>query len=225
MTDRLDQLQQRIGYRFAERTWLERALTHASYGDGRRAVRNNERLEFLGDRVLGLMTAHFVFTEFDNEREGGLAPRLNAVVNKDACARAARRAGLGEALRMSRSEERHGGRDKKSVLGDACEALLGALYLDGGMDAAHDFFERFFADELSNLKTRPQDPKTMLQEWALARNLGVPEYREQDRSGPDHKPVFTIAMCLPGYAESVGTGQSKQAAERAAAQRFIDEHL
>jgi ribonuclease-3 len=221
MSDRLDALEARMHYSFHDRSWLERALTHASYGDGRRKVRNNERLEFLGDRVLGLLTAHYVFTEFDQVDEGGLAPRLNAVVRKEACARAAERAGLGEALRMSRAEERSGGREKATVLGDACEAMLGAIYLDGGMEAAKRFYDRFFEEERAALKVKPKDPKTELQEWALSKGLGVPNYNEVARTGPDHRPVFTVEVGVPGYDAVCGEGGSKQAAERAAAELFL----
>lgn len=221
MTNVFDQLENRIGYQFADRAWLERAMTHASFGDGRRDIRNNERLEFLGDRVLGLLTADFVFHHYENVDEGGLAPRLNAIVRKEACARAARRAGLGEALRMSPAEERSGGREKVSVLGDACEALMGALYLDGGMSAAKEFFEQFFEEERAATGKKPKDAKTSVQEWALARGLGVPVYQEVRRQGPDHRPSFTIALTIPGYPESIGEGPSKQAAERAAAKAFL----
>jgi ribonuclease III len=216
-----DQLEDRLGYRFSDRAWLERAMTHASFGDGRRDVGNNERLEFLGDRVLGLLTADYVYHEFEQVDEGGLASRLNAIVRKETCARVARRAGLGAALRMSPAEERSGGREKTNVLGDACEALIGALYLDGGIAAAKVFFDRYFQEERSATAKKLKDAKTRVQEWALARGLGIPAYQEVSRTGPDHRPLFTIALDLPGFENAVGEGASKQEAERAAAQAFL----
>ena len=141
MADAQSELEVRIGYAFRDKSLIDRALTHASYGDGRKGVRSYERLEFLGDRVLGLMTAEALFRLFDKASEGALAPRLNALVNKNACADVARSIELGEALKMGRSEERGGGRNKTSILGDACEALIAAIYLDGGRPAAQAFYK------------------------------------------------------------------------------------
>lgn len=212
-----DALEARIGRRFADRELLRLALTHPSFGDGRGERRNYERLEFLGDRVLNLMAATYLCDAFPNEAEGGLAPRLNHLVRKETCARAAKRAGLDSALRMAEAEARAGGREKDSILGDACEALIGALYLDAGLEAAQGFFDRFWAEEMDGVRTAPRDPKTALQEWSLARGLGVPTYETVGRSGPDHEPVFEVEARLDGLAPERGQGGSKQAAERAAA--------
>lgn len=225
----LDALENRLGYAFQDRALLTRALTHASHGDGRQREANNERLEFLGDRVLGLLAAQTLFARFSAVDEGGLAPRLNALVRQETCARAARRVELGPALRMSRAEDERGGRDKDSILGDACEALIGALYLDGGLDAAHAFFDRVWAEELDGLTDRPKDPKSALQEWAAARKFEAPVYALVERAGPDHRPRFTVAVRLVGLGEGAGTGGaeatgeggSKQAAERAAAEALL----
>lgn len=217
-----DLLQDRIGYRFSDEELLERALTHASYGDGRREVRDNERLEFLGDRVLGLVIARKLFDTFENAEEGGLAPRLNALVRKEACARVARDIELGEALRLAPSEERAGGRDKDKILGDACEALIAAIYLDGGFKKATAFINRFWKSELKAVERKPKDPKTRLQEWAQARHRSLPRYGLVDRTGPDHRPSFHIEVTVPGLPPAQGEGASRRDAERAAAAALLD---
>lgn len=222
MTTRLQHFQDRIDYQFEDSALLERALTHASYGDGRRRITSNERLEFLGDRVLGLLAAERLFAAFEGLDEGGLAHRLNAIVNKEACARAARRAGIGEALQLSPAEERLGGREKTSILGDACEAVIGALYLDGGITAAGSFFEAFWGEDLDNLIHRPKDPKSQLQEWAAAQAKPAPVYKTLGRSGPDHRPVFTIEVSIEGIGAAEAQGTSKQDAQRAAAQALLE---
>jgi len=216
-----DGLERRIGWRFQDRTLLERALTHSSYGDGAGDRKDNERLEFLGDRVLNLLAAERVFAMFETADEGALARRLNALVRKETCARAARAAELGPALRLSKSETQSGGRDKDSILGDACEALIGALYLDGGFGAARGFFDRYWDAELERVGDTKADPKTALQEWALARGLEVPRYEVVDRSGPDHAPKFKVEVSLPGVKPERGKGGSKQEAERAAARALL----
>ncbi len=221
MTTRHESLEARIGYTFRSRALLERALTHASYGDGRRQVRNNERLEFLGDRVLGLLVADRLFRVYETVDEGGLAPRLNALVRKEACAQVARSIDLGAALRVSKSEDRNGGRDKTSILGDACEALLAAVYLDGGIDAAQAFFEKFWAEQLDALRAPPRDAKTVLQEWAARTGRGAPNYQVVRRSGPDHRPTFTVAVEVAPLDTVEGVGASKQEAENAAAKLLL----
>ncbi|PWE18035.1 ribonuclease III [Marinicauda salina] len=226
MADTLDLFQDEIGYRFGGAGLLELALTHASHGDGRARSQSNERLEFLGDRVLGLLAAERLYEAFGEMDEGGLAHRLNAIVNKDACARAAERCNLGAALRLSPAEERLGGREKPSILADACEAVIGALYLDGGLEAARDFFERYWGEDLDGLLRRPKDPKSRLQEWAAQRGLGTPAYETVGRKGPDHRPVFTVSVSLPGAGEATGEGASKQDAQRAAAAALLEkEHV
>lgn len=222
MSDRLSLFEARIEYRFADRALLERALTHASHGDGRSRAASNETLEFLGDRVLGLMAAETLFTVFEGMDEGGLAHRLNALVNREACARAARRCDLGEALRLSPAEERLGGREKSSILADACEAVIGALYLDGGLPAARDFFDGLWADEIAGLKKRPKDAKSRLQEWAAATGQGAPIYDTIARKGPDHRPVFEVEVRVGNLAPARGEGSSKQAAQRGAAEILLD---
>ncbi len=213
-------LEARLGYEFRNKALLHRALTHSSHGDGRRDTPDNERLEFLGDRVLGLLAADYLFGLEEGFDEGDMAPRLNALVRKEACARAARAAGLGQALRLSRAEEGHGGRDKTSILGDACEAVLGALYLDGGLEAARAFFTRFWGDALAQAARPVVEPKSALQEWAQGAGFDLPRYRLVERTGPDHAPVFVVEA-MAGGRTARGTGSSKQEAERNAAREIL----
>lgn len=225
MTDRITDFEARIDRRFADRALLERALTHASHGDGRSRIDSNERLEFLGDRVLGLMAAQTLHERFPELDEGGLAHRLNVIVNKQACARAARRCDLGEALRLSPAEERVGGREKESILADACEAVIGALYLDGGLEAALAFFETQWAEELDGLTRRPKEAKSRLQEWAASRQLAQPVYETVARKGPDHRPVFEVEVSIQGLGSARGEGASKQTAQRAAAEALFKQEV
>lgn len=222
MSDRISMFEAALSHRFSDRALLERALTHASHGDGRARTASNERLEFLGDRVLGLMAAEALFIAFEGMDEGGLAHRLNALVNKDACARAARRIGIGAALRLSPAEERLGGREKDSILADACEAVIGALYLDGGVDAARTFFDRLWAEEIESLVKRPKDPKSQLQEWAAQKGYGAPVYETVARKGPDHRPIFEIEVSVAGLGPARGEGGSKQDAQREAARTLLE---
>lgn len=221
MTNRIKRLEESIGYNFADPDLLEIALTHASHGDGRRRTDSNERMEFLGDRVLGLLVAEQLYAMFEGLSEGGLAHRLNALVNKGACARVARALNLGDALLLSPGEERLGGREKESILGDACEALIGAIYLDGGMSAARGFFETAWEDELAQLTRRQKDAKSHLQEWAARKRLPAPAYETLSRKGPDHRPHFTVEVRIDGLEPAMGEGNTKQAAQRAAADTML----
>ncbi len=216
-----DLLEGRINYSFRDAKLLERALTHGSFNEGRPHTVDYQRLEFLGDRVLGLLVAERLFAEHGKLDEGGLAIRLNALVRKEACARAARRMDLGAALRMSLAEDAAGGRDKTRILGDACEALLGALYIDGGLEAVSDVFERFWADEFERKNSGERDPKTRLQEWAQSRGLPTPKYKIISQTGPDHRPSFIIEAIISGLAPQRGEGGSRRIAERAAADALL----
>jgi ribonuclease-3 len=216
-------LERRLGHDFVDRGLLERALTHASAGDGSRHVRDNERLEFLGDRVLGLLTAERLIALDPKASEGDLAPRLNALVSRAACARVARRMELGPALRLSGGETRSGGRDKESILAGACEAIMAALYQDGGLEPARRVFLRFWAEETEALDSpRPKDPKTLLQEWAQGRGKPLPAYAVAERTGPEHAPEFTVEVVVEGLPPAAGAGASRQAAEKAAAQALLE---
>jgi len=219
---RLVRLEQRLGYEFTDKKLALTALTHSSYGDGRRKHVDNERLEFLGDRVLGLMTANRLY-DVTTGNEGNMARKLNALVRKETCAAIAREIDLGEAIMMSPSEERQGGRDKTSILGDCCEALIAALYLDGGMVAALAFYDEFWDEEIQKVTQRSmKDPKTELQERVSAVGGGLPLYSVIERSGPDHRPMFVIDVTCEKVGSARGTGKSKKMAERYAALHLLE---
>lgn len=219
---RLAALEQRIGYAFQNRALLREALTHGSAldsGDKRR--RSYDRLEFLGDRVLGLIVAERLLDEHARETEGVLAPLYNALVNRHACARAARAADLGAAVVLSPSEEASGGRGKEAILADICESVLAALYLDGGMEAARAFVTRFWGDAFEDVESTARDAKTALQEWAAAKKRGL-SYVVIEQSGPEHAPHFVIEARVDGFDPARGEGGSKRDAQRAAAVAFLE---
>lgn len=217
-------LEARLAYRFNDVNLLRRALTHGSLNDGRRArVHDNERLEFLGDRVLGLIIAEHLFAAFSDAEEGGLATRLNKLVNRTACAHAARLMDVGAALRLGKSEDEQGGRDKDAILADACEAVLAALYLDGGYETARAFVFRAWAPQLEAIAELRKDPKTALHEWAAAHKAEL-HYAIIERTGPEHAPIFTVEARVEGFTPIVGEGGSKREAERAAASAFLSKY-
>lgn len=216
----LDALEARIGHRFADRRLLRRALTHT--GVSARADENFERLEFLGDRVLGLAVARLVYDAFPSETEGKLAVRFNALVNRDACAGVARSLGLGAVLRLDPGEEKTGGRDKPVILGDAMEALIAALYLDAGPDAAAAFVNRLWQPLITAAPAvAGRDAKSALQEWAQARGLALPAYDVVGRTGPDHAPNFVISVVVTGFPAAEASGPSRRIAEQSAARTFL----
>jgi ribonuclease-3 len=219
----LDAFEAHIGHRFTNRVIIEQALSHASAVDSGRATISYERLEFVGDRVLGLVAALVLSETYPAADEGGLSVRLNAVVAAPACARAARRAGIPTVLRLSRDEERKGGRDKERILGDAAEAVCAALFFDAGLPAARRFVETFWAEEFARVTTRPRDPKNTLQEWAAASGRSTPMYRVVRREGPDHAPRFQVEVAVSGAQPGLGEGASKRDAERAAARALLRE--
>ena len=215
-------LQDRLRYTFKDRSLLDTALTHPSALAGfSKTKHSNQRLEFLGDRVLGLVIAERLFERRPGEAEGGLAPRLNRLVNKGACADAARRMELGTFLILGTSERDNGGAEKESILGDLCEAVIAALYLDGGLKVARGFIERAWAEQFSNPNGQVKDSKSLLQEWAQAQGFAVPDYEMVDRSGPDHAPIFKIKVQVGPKETDMGEGSSKQDAERAAATALL----
>lgn len=216
------ELQGRIGHCFADRELLERALTHSSVGNGATKVRHNERLEFLGDRVLNLIVAEHLAQLQPEAREGVLSKLMNQLVNYQACAEVARAIGLPDALRVDASATKVGARDNDRVLGDACEALIAALYIDAGLEAARGFVLMAWTKAFSELDTpRLKDSKTLLQEWAMARGLPVPRYEVVATSGPAHAPRFTIEVQLQGYPPERAEGGSKREAEKAAAELML----
>lgn len=216
------ELEGRIGHRFEDRELLERALTHASVGDGATKVRHYERLEFLGDRVLNLLAAERLMLLNTEAREGEMSKLMAQLVNYHTCARIARRVGLSDALRMAPSASKIGARDNDTVLGDACEALIGALYVEGGLDLARTFFLSFWAEEFARLdEPLSKDPKTQLQEWAQARGLALPAYKVEKREGPDHAPFFTVSVSVGDHPPEAAQGRSRQDAEKAAAAAML----
>ncbi|MEM9618997.1 MAG: ribonuclease III [Pseudomonadota bacterium] len=214
-------LEARIGYTFKDHALLKRALTHSSLSGGNGAVHDLERLEFLGDRVLGLLTAEELWRRYPGYKEGELAPRLNALVRKETCAKAALFFDIDKYMLLSEWEEQSGGRKKKAILGDVMEALLGALYIDGGLEAARVTYDRFWTPNIEDLAKFHQDPKTALQEWTQNKKLGTPHYAVLESDGPAHAPAFKIEVKVKGYATATGDGRSKRAAQMEAAKAFL----
>jgi ribonuclease III len=211
-------LEARIGYRFAETALIDRALTHVSALTGPRHPSGSyQRLEFLGDHVLGLVISDMLFRAFPGGDEGELSHRLADLVRKETCAEVARAIDLGAAIKLGSAEIRGGGRRRATILADVCEALIGAVFLDGGYAAAANLIERFWRDRMLTSERPSRDAKTMLQEWAQGRGLPTPSYREVARTGPHHNPEFRVAVHLPDRAPAEGQGRSKRAAEQAAA--------
>jgi len=208
-------LEQRIGHVFGQGDLLVRAMTHSSIASPTRP--DNQRLEFLGDRVLGLIMAEALLQADPGATEGRLAPRLNALVRRETCADVAREAGLGEGLRLGRSEMLTGGRRKQALLADAIEALIAAVYLDAGLDAARAMVLRLWGERLAQVAEDARDAKSSLQEWAQARGMPPPAYAEIAREGPDHEPRFTIEVRTADGAHAQASALSKRAAEQAAA--------
>ena len=213
-------LQERVGHKFADQSLLKRALTHSSLAATSK-VGDLERLEFLGDRVLGILAAESLWRAYPKMREGDLAPRLNALVRKETCAKAALAWGLDKLVKMSAQEEESGGRGKKAILGDVAEAFLGALYIDGGLEAARRAYDQFWTPNLEALSLQHRDAKTTLQEWSQERGLGAPKYEVVNSEGPAHAPAFTIDVVVEGFDPVRAEGQSKRAAQMAAARAFL----
>jgi ribonuclease-3 len=214
-------LEKTVGYRFKDRELLDRSLTHVSALAGGNRASSYQRLEFLGDHVLGLIISDMLFRAFPKADEGELSRRLADLVRREACADVARAIEIGEALRLGASEVNAGGRLRTAILADACEALVGAVFLDGGYAQAQAFVERLWGERM-RAPVRPlRDAKTMLQEWAQARGLPTPTYREVERTGPHHSPEFRVAVALPNREPAEGLGPSKRSAEQAAAAAML----
>lgn len=212
-----------LGHTFSDRALLRRALTHSSVArNAAERLETNERLEFLGDRVLGLVVAEMLFARFPEEEEGALARRHAHLVCRPALARVAAGIDLGTYVALGRSEEDGGGRESPALQANACEALIAALYLDGGMEAAGHFIRTHWAALMEEDPRPPKDAKTTLQEWAQARGLALPAYTVIAREGPDHAPQFTIEARLDGHPPVTAEGASKRAAEQAAAAALLE---
>jgi ribonuclease-3 len=216
----LASLEEKLGHVFSDQALLRRALTHASAD----AAISNERLEFLGDRVLGLVVAEKLHALYPGDAEGMLALKFNALARGQACASAAEAAGLGEHLILAQSEQVSGGRAKPAILSGACEAVIAALYLDGGREAARQFIERYWQGQFESLTAEMRDAKTRLQEWSQARGRGesgAPVYSLISREGPDHAPHFRVEVKVSGHDPATGEGGSKREAEQAAAAALL----
>jgi len=213
----LSDLSARIGHDFADPAWLTLALTHASARAGLKPDQDNERLEFLGDRVLGLGVAELLAQTFPKAREGELARWFNQLVRAETCAEVAQQWGLGDFILMSGGEAGSGGRRKKTILANTCEAVLGAVFADAGYEAAKEVVRRFWEPQFYTLELAAPDAKSLLQEWAQGRGLPLPRYFEVGREGPDHAPRFTTEVQIEGVAPQRGQGTNKREAEQAAA--------
>jgi ribonuclease-3 len=215
----LQDLESQLGHRFSDSGLLTLALTHASRG-----AESNERLEFLGDRVLGLVVAEKLYADHPELDEGGMAVRLNALVRREACAKVAEAAGLAPHLIMASSESSSGGRQKSAILAGACEAVIAALYLDGGMEAAKAFILRYWDAAFASFAPEMRDAKTALQEWTQSGALKEkvqPNYVVTERSGPDHAPHFIVEVRIKGCDTVAGSGAAKRDAEQDAARRML----
>jgi len=211
--------QRRLGHDFADADLLRRALTHSSFGSAARD--DNQRLEFLGDRVLGLVMAEALLEADAAAREGQIAPRYNALVRRETCADVARDVGLGDVLKLGRSEMKSGGRRKEALLADAMEAVIAAVWRDGGYDAARALILRLWGGRIAGVEADARDAKTALQELAQGRGEAPPTYTEVARSGPDHAPVFVIEVRLGDGSSARAEAGSKRQAEQAAAQALL----
>jgi ribonuclease-3 len=214
----LDRIASQISYQFANVDLLVQALTHAST---QKHKGDYQRLEFLGDRVLGLVIAEHLFLSHPDQSEGDLSAALSVLVRREACAEAAEALGLSEVMLLGSSEKAKGLHLNRTLLGDVMESLVGAIYIDGGLAAARDFVLRNWEPQLVQPNRLSKDPKTFLQEWALARALPIPLYRVMSREGPEHEPVFAVTVEIKGRPAAEGTGKSKRAAEQDAADVFL----
>ena len=219
----LSAFQKRLGYDFHDPSFLVRAVTHPSMVSPHRD--DNQRQEFLGDRVLGLVMAEALLSADTAATEGQLAPRFNSLVRKETCADVARQIDLGAVLKLGRSEMKSGGRRKEALLADAMEAVIAAIYQDAGFASAKEMILRLWGDRIDNVADDARDPKTALQEWAQGKGEPPPRYVEVARSGPDHQPEFTIEVRLSSGASQRATAGSKRQAEQAAAKALLEEKI
>ncbi|WP_316163294.1 ribonuclease III [Bradyrhizobium sp. SZCCHNRI20481] len=216
-------IEARIGHHFADPSLLSTAFTHVSaLKSSKKRGDSYQRLEFLGDHVLGLIVSDMLYRSFPSADEGELSKRLADLVRKESCADVAKSLGLLDDIKLGAVGAGAGARLRKSVLGDVCEAVIGAIFLDGGYAAAAGFVERNWTERMHKPRRPLRDPKTVLQEWAQGKGLPTPVYREVERTGPHHDPQFRVAVDLPGLEPAEGVGGSKRAAEKVAASVMIE---
>jgi ribonuclease III len=211
-------LETMLGRRPRQPALFQRALTHASFGGDQ-----YERLEFLGDRVLGLAIASWLYELFPDEPEGQLSKRLNALVAREVCAEVGRELGIPDRVRLGKQARDDGASDSDNVIGDVVESLIGAVYLDAGLEAAIAFVRGAWGDRVSARDKAPQHPKSALQEWAAAQEKKPPAYRLAERSGPQHSPTFVVEVEIRGVGSASAEGASKQEAETAAAAKLLEQ--
>jgi ribonuclease-3 len=212
-----EKLEKQLGHKFKDKDILSQALTHSSTGEDK----DYERLEFLGDRVLGLVIARFLYDKFPDEAEGDLAKRLAALVQGELLADIATEMELGNYIVFSSAEAQAGGARNENILSDVFEALVGALYIDSGFEKCRALIESLWADKFDKMKTPPQHPKTLLQEWAQGKGLPLPVYKILEQHGPDHAPLFDVQLSVKGYEPLIAQGRSRQEAEKEAAAEFF----
>ncbi len=217
MNKPIEALEEKIGHLFGDKDLLRTALTHSSTGH----KTNYERLEFLGDRVLGLVVAQLLYEKFPEENEGDLAKRLSSLVQGSMLAEMAAKIDLGGYIHFSDAERSAGGSENDNILADVFESLIGALYLEGGLEPPEKLIRALWADVLDTMKTPPQHPKTALQEWAQGEALPLPVYEIVGQSGPDHAPVFDIKLEVKGFDPIVAQGRTRQEAEKEVAHAFL----
>ncbi len=217
----LNAFEARLGFQFADASLLTQALTHSSALDLAPQGGSNQRLEFMGDRVLGLVVSEALLDRHPKAEEGELALLFNALVRKETCAEVAKQLGLGGYLALGPGEEKAGGREKPAILADACEALIAAIYLDGGLEVARDFILQAWQPMFASPPKPGRDAKTALQEWAQSHGLGLPVYRVKGRTGVDHAPLFTVEVEVHGMEPLQGSASSKRQAEQEAAAALL----
>ena len=218
----LADLEARLDYKFRDPALAARALTHLSAAAGAKGRLNSyQRLEFLGDRVLGLAVAEMLYEAFPRASEGELSMRLAALVRRETCAEVAKEWDVGPHIVLGPGEAEAGGRKKAAILSDIAESLIGAVFIEAGFEVARRLIVRSWTSRMNAVAAPERDAKTAMQEWAQARALSAPTYVEIERSGPDHAPRFTIEVSVPGYEPARGSAPSKRAAEQAAAQAFM----
>ena len=221
----LDEVEDNIGHRFGDRSLLINALTHISAVPTDRRIRSYQRLEFLGDRVLGLVVSSMLYEAFIGADEGEMSRRLAALIRRETCAEVAGEWNLGPAVQLGDGEAKSGGRAKPAILCDVCEAVIGAVYLDGGYQAADAVVRAAWLPRMQNPARALQDAKTALQEWAQSLGKPAPNYRETARRGPAHRPEFTVGVEVEGVGDAEGIGTSKRVAEQVAAEAFMKKHV
>tara|TARA_Y100000741_G_scaffold349140_1_gene317989 strand:+ start:1127 stop:1804 length:678 start_codon:yes stop_codon:yes gene_type:complete len=213
----ISDLENTISFKFKDQSILRKSLTHKSFDNDD----NNETLEFLGDRVLGLVISEKLINDFPNDSEGLLDKRYSKLVNKETCYKVSQSLNLGDFILLGSTEINSKGNEKKSILADTCESLIGAIYSDSGYEESKKFICKFWNEEFESMDSNLIDPKSFLQEWTLKRYKELPEYKLLDQSGPDHDPLFSVELSFKEYKKAANEGKSIKDAEMKAAESFL----